>query len=78
MNGEADFMTKAMTLFMDMNEMIGRDFDKGLATLDEVANTEHVRRSEEAQRLAAEALAREAAAAPDAVEDTEGLAEDQP
>lgn len=33
MSGERDFMTKAMTLVMDMDGMIGGDFEKGLAQL---------------------------------------------
>ena len=40
MSGERDFMTKAMTLVMDMDAMIGGDFEKGLAKLKEEAEGE--------------------------------------
>jgi hypothetical protein len=34
MTGHNNFMAKAMTVFMDMDTMIGADFEKGLANLD--------------------------------------------
>ena len=34
MNGHNNFMSKAFAAFMDMDKMIGTDFDKGLAGLD--------------------------------------------
>ncbi|NVJ10129.1 SRPBCC family protein [Myxococcus sp. AM001] len=37
MSGDNTFMGKAMSLFMDMDAMIGKDFEKGLATLKDVA-----------------------------------------
>ena len=37
MSGPADFTTKIMTFFGTMDSMIGKDFDKGLAKLKEVA-----------------------------------------
>jgi hypothetical protein len=37
MHGENTFMSKLMSVFMDMEGMIGRDFEKGLATLKAVA-----------------------------------------
>jgi uncharacterized protein YndB with AHSA1/START domain len=37
MSGERDFMTKAICLVMDMDAMIGGDFEKGLAKLKEEA-----------------------------------------
>jgi hypothetical protein len=42
MRGPANFMTKLMGLFMSMDKMIGRDFERGLANLKEVV--EKVRR----------------------------------
>jgi hypothetical protein len=37
MDGENNFMFKAMGLFMDMDEMIGKDFEEGLGNLKRVA-----------------------------------------
>jgi len=37
MDGTNNFMSKAMCLFMDMDKMIGKDFEKGLASLKTVA-----------------------------------------
>jgi hypothetical protein len=37
MDGENNFMFKAMGLFMDMDEMIGKDFEEGLGNLERVA-----------------------------------------
>jgi hypothetical protein len=34
MTGQNDFMTKVMRLFMDIDGMIGADFERGLANLD--------------------------------------------
>ena len=63
MEGQNDFMGKAFSLFMDMDAMVGKDFDNGLATLGKVAEAEARKRAEaEAARLVAEAAA--AAAAP--------------
>jgi hypothetical protein len=56
MRGPHNFMSKAMTLFMDMDAMIGKDFEKGLADL-------RTHSEAEAKRLAAEAPAPEAPAA---------------
>lgn len=36
MSGENNFMSKAFGLFFNMDEMIGADFEKGLASLKEV------------------------------------------
>jgi hypothetical protein len=40
MSGENDFVGKAFSLFMNMDEMIGADFEKGLATMKSLAETE--------------------------------------
>jgi hypothetical protein len=37
MQGKNNFMGRAMCLFMDMDAMIGKDFEKGLANLKAVA-----------------------------------------
>jgi uncharacterized protein YndB with AHSA1/START domain len=37
MDGKNDFMGKAMCMFMDMDKMIGKDFEKGLADMKTVA-----------------------------------------
>jgi len=39
MDGNNDFMGKAMSLFMNMDKMIGADFEKGLGTLKQVTET---------------------------------------
>ena len=40
MRGENDFMGKLMSMFMDMDAMIGKDFEEGLAGLKEEAEKE--------------------------------------
>ena len=37
MSGENNFISKAVGLFMDMDDMIGDDYERGLALLDEAA-----------------------------------------
>ena len=37
MSGQKNFMAKALGLLMDMDKMIGTDFERGLAGLDEVS-----------------------------------------
>jgi hypothetical protein len=39
MTGENSFMLKAFTLFVNMDELIGKDFERGLAALKQVAET---------------------------------------
>lgn len=55
MIGPSPFPMKLMSVFVDMSEMIGKDFDKGLAKLDRVTQ-------ERAKKAAAEKAAAEAAA----------------
>ena len=62
MEGHSDFMGKAMSLFVDMDAMLGKDFDAGLANMGKVAEAEMQKRAE-AAKLAAEKAAAEAAAA---------------
>ena len=40
MSGENTFMTKAMTLVASMDKMVGKDFEKGLANLKSVAESD--------------------------------------
>jgi hypothetical protein len=64
MEGHNDFMGKAFSLFMDMDGMIGKDFEQGLANMGKAAEAETRKRAEaEAAKLAAEKAAAEAAAA---------------
>jgi hypothetical protein len=63
MTGKNDLMGKVFGLFMNMDEMVGKDFEKGLAKLDQVATEEAARRAEEAAKAAALAEAEAAAAA---------------
>jgi len=64
MDGTNDFMGKAFSLFVNMDAMLGKDFDSGLAAMGKIAETETQKRAEaEAAKLAAEKAAAEAAAA---------------
>ena len=46
MDGKNNFMSKLMSVFMDMDKMIGSDFEQGLANLGRVATAEsHAGRS---------------------------------
>ena len=40
MDGKHDFMSKAMSLFIDMDKMCGKDFEQGLANLNTLAQAE--------------------------------------
>jgi len=63
MDGTNDFMGKAFSLFMNMDAMLGKDFDSGLAAMGKIAEAETKKRAEaEAAKLAAEKAAAEAAA----------------
>jgi uncharacterized protein YndB with AHSA1/START domain len=48
MEGQNDFMGKAFSLFMDMDAMIGKDFDNGLASMGKAAEAEARKRAEAA------------------------------
>jgi len=39
MDGENNFMAKGASLFMDMDKLVGGDFEKGLAALKTVAES---------------------------------------
>ncbi|AKF83527.1 hypothetical protein MFUL124B02_35515 [Myxococcus fulvus 124B02] len=64
MSGTNDFMGKAFGLLMDMDAMVGKDFEKGLASLKGVVEAEVKKRAQaEAARVAAAKAAEEQAAA---------------
>jgi hypothetical protein len=65
MVGHNGFVEKAMTLWMDMDKMVGGDFEKGLRKLSEAAQKEQAKQLEQAQQQAAAAAeaARKAAEA---------------
>ncbi|AKJ04023.1 polyketide cyclase/dehydrase/lipid transport protein [Archangium gephyra] len=64
MEGTNTFMGKAISLFVGMDAMLGKDFDAGLAAMGKLAEAETQKRAEaEAAKLAAEKAAAEAAAA---------------
>lgn len=57
MRGENNFVGKAMCLFVNMDKMVGGDFERGLAAMKSVSETEAARVQAEAQK-AAEAKAK--------------------
>lgn len=67
MSGQNDFMGKAFSLVMDMDSMIGKDFEAGLAAMKTHAEADAKKAAEDkaaAEKAAAEAAAAAAAAAP--------------
>jgi hypothetical protein len=67
MEGNNTFLGKAVSLFMDMDGMIGADFEKGLATIKSLTENEAKnRREREALARAKAEAAREAQEAPPA------------
>lgn len=64
MEGENDFMGKAFSLFADMDAMVGKDFEIGLATMGTVAEAEYKRLEEEKKKVEAAKAAATAAMAP--------------
>ncbi|MBZ4376972.1 SRPBCC family protein [Corallococcus interemptor] len=46
MTGDHNFISKAMCLFMDMDQVVGKDFEKGLASLKTAAQAEATKRAE--------------------------------
>ncbi|HEX5752012.1 MAG TPA: SRPBCC family protein [Archangium sp.] len=62
MEGHQDFMGKAFSLFVDMDEMIGKDFEQGLATLKTITEKEAKNRLERELQLKARAAAEAAKA----------------
>jgi uncharacterized protein YndB with AHSA1/START domain len=60
MSGSNNFMSKAMSLFMDMDKMVGPDFERGLGAMKTVAETQF---ADAAKKAAEDKAAAEAAAA---------------
>lgn len=63
MSGENNFLSKAFGLVNDMDAMLGKDFEKGLASLKSISEAEAKKAAEAAAVAAAEAEAAAAAAA---------------
>lgn len=63
MRGTNNFMGKAFSLFMDVDKMVGGDFDRGLAGLKTVAEAEQAKAVKAAAEVAAAKAAADAAAA---------------
>jgi hypothetical protein len=63
MSGTNDLMGKLFSLVMDMEKMVGPDFEKGLAGMKELADKEAREEAERGAKAAAEAAAAAAAAA---------------
>lgn len=59
MSGETGLMMKAMSLFMNFDEMVGNDFERGLSMLDDAAREEAAERAEAERAREAEAAAPE-------------------
>lgn len=74
MEGNNTFMGKAMSLVMDMDEMIGGDFEQGLATIKSLTETEARNRLEREALLKARAEAEAAQETPPAVPAQAGTA----
>ena len=55
MGGENNFVGKAMSVFMDMDKLVGDDFEKGLAAMGTSAEGEAKHRAEDAAKAAAAA-----------------------
>ncbi|HWV39844.1 MAG TPA: SRPBCC family protein [Vulgatibacter sp.] len=71
MEGENDFFGKAFSMFFDMDAMVGKDFDEGLASLGDLAKAEAEKRAAEEKKRQEE----EAAAAAEAAEAAEATEE---
>lgn len=64
MDGENNFMAKTAGVFMDMDKMVGDDFDKGLAALKTAAEADAKKRAEDAAAKVAAAAPPTGSAAP--------------
>jgi hypothetical protein len=71
MEGRNTFMGKAFSLVMDMDSMVGKDFESGLANMKKAAEAE-AKKQAEAKAVAEKAAAEAAAAAAAAPAPTEG------
>jgi Polyketide cyclase / dehydrase and lipid transport len=72
MEGHNNFVTKAFSMVMDMDKMVGGDFERGLAALKEGTEAEAKKVAEEKAQAAAKAAAEAAAAAQAAPPPAEG------
>ena len=63
LSGPKNLLAKAAGLFVDMNAMLGADFEKGLASLKTVVEADFKKKTEEAAKRAAEDGAAKAVAA---------------
>jgi hypothetical protein len=61
MKGQSDFVGKAMGMFMDMDALVGRDFEKGLASMKALAEAKAEAEKQKAAEATAERAAEEAA-----------------
>ena len=75
MDGKNDFVGKAMSLMMDFDAVVGKDFEEGMASLNEAAIAEAKRRAEAVPAVPASAPA--SAPADGATEELPGVAEDE-
>jgi uncharacterized protein YndB with AHSA1/START domain len=62
MSGKANFMSKAMSMVKSMDEMVGPDFEKGLAGIKTAAEADAQAKSQEAAAVPSEAPVAPAAA----------------
>ncbi len=62
-DGTNGFMAKAFGIFVNMDKMLGGDFEKGLASMKSAAEADAAKRAEEAKRAAEAAAAAAAGAA---------------
>lgn len=62
MRGENDFMGKAMGMFMDIDTLVGGDFERGLSSMKALAEAKSEAQQKQAEARAAEAAARKAKA----------------
>jgi hypothetical protein len=69
MRGENNFMMKAMTLFMNMDKMVGDDYERGLQRLSAIATKEYASRAvlENALKASEENAAEKAPETPPAI-----------
>jgi hypothetical protein len=75
MSGDSGFVMKAFSLFHDMDADIGKDFEKGLASMKTVAETEAKLQAEAAAKKAAAEAAAAAQAQAQAAADAAAAAE---
>jgi hypothetical protein len=66
MDGERNFMMKAFSVFMNMDSMVGKDFESGLAGLKTLAEAEQAKQKDAAGKAQAAAAPAPDGAAPPA------------